>query len=628
MAAALLTTIWKLGLINCARVAAHRLRTRLGRYRVLTPVQPLPNLGSVLRDAQAASLPGSVSDRRELLESAERIVAGECRFFGSHWRGVGSPPDWFRDPWSGHSWGAASAHWSATREFASPGVDIKVIWELSRFEWAVVLSRAFALTGREEFLQTLCLWLDSWAQSNPANAGANWKCGQETSIRLLRLLEALRSITWESSAAVALHAFVAAHLQRIEATLSYATGQDNNHGTSEAAAMFVAGRWLIATGAHGELASFAERVALLGQRHLVERILRLVSPDGSFSQYSVNYHRMLLDTIAIVEAWRHSLGIATPFAACSDRVRAAIDWLLTLVEPGSGDAPNLGANDGTALLISPATLYRDHRPTLQLASCLLQGTRRYPEGAWDDASRYWGVEPRDYPLLPVQRSARVFMPGGFVSMPGGQQRSWALLRVPSYRFRPSHADALHLELWVDGENVVRDTGSYSYNAAGRWHEYFSGTHGHSTCEFDGRDQMPRLGRFLFSRWLSCDELRVANEADGSREVVAAYTDSSGARHRRSVHASDGRWIIHDEVCGFQQRAVIRWHLAPGPWTLSGGRLTGRKVLIDVQGSERCEVRMADGWESRVYLDRQPIPVLEIEIPPARGSVRTVIAAVG
>ena len=629
MAADLLTTIWKLGVANCVRVGAYRLRSRTGRYRALTPVQALPNLGSALRDAQPAAAAALASDSRELLASATRIVAGEVCFFGSHWRSVGSPPDWFRDPWSGQSWDSANAHWSATAEFATAGVDIKVIWELSRFEWAVVLSRAFALSGREEFLQTLCLWLDSWVQSNPANGGVNWKCGQETSIRLLRSLEALRFISWQPSAATAIRAFVAAHLRRIEVTLSYATGQDNNHGTSEAAALLVAGRWLLAQGAEGELAKFAARVAAVGQQHIVERILHLVSPDGTFSQYSVNYHRMLLDTVAMVEAWMHALGAASAFVACADRVRAAIDWLQTMVEPESGDAPNLGANDGTALLISPATAYRDHRPTLQLASCLFYRERRYPRGPWDDASRYWGIEPQDHPLATVARSARNFMPGGFISMPGqgSPARSWALLRVPSYRFRPSQADALHLDLWIDGENVIRDAGSYSYNADGHWHEYFSGTRGHSTCEFDGRDQMPRLGRFLFSRWLSCDELRLGDENDAGREIVAAYTDYAGARHRRSVRATDSRWIVHDEVGGFRQRAVIRWRLAPGSWTLSGSRLTGPKISIEVQSDGPCVLRMAEGWESRVYLERRPLPVLEIEIPPARGSVRTVIAPV-
>jgi hypothetical protein len=622
----LLTTSWKLGVANCARVAAYRLRSRAGRFRTLTPVQPLPSVGSALRSAEAIASRSSTSDDAALLEAARRILAGEYRFFAHHWRSVGSPPDWFRDAWSQLSWPKAGAHWSVTDEFASSGLDIKVIWELSRFEWAVLLARAFALTGAKEFLHTLCVWLDSWTQSNPANAGANWKCGQETSIRLLRFLEALRYIAWDPSAATAIHAFVAAHLRRIEATLSYAIGQDNNHATSEAAALWVGGHWLIANGARGELASVAERAARQGQRQLVERIMRLVSSDGSFAQYSVNYHRMVLDTIAIVEAWRLSFGMATPFAACTERVLAAIEWLCAMVEPGSGAAPNLGANDGTALLISPATCYCDHRPTLQLVSCLLQRVRRFPPGRWDDASRYWGIEPQDFPLEVSKRKSRVFMPGGYVSIVGEEQRSWALLRVPNHRFRPSQADALHVDLWLDGENVVRDTGTYSYNAVDRWYEYFSGTRGHSTCEFDGRDQMPRLGRFLFARWLSCEELRFVDEGSSGREAVAAYTDYAGARHRRSVRLCGSRCIVQDDVSGFRQRAVIRWHLPLGRWTLSGSRLLGANVLIDVEGSGPFEMRTIEGWESRAYLDRQPITVLEIEMR-ARGSLKTVIAAV-
>ena len=31
---------------------------------------------------------------------------------------------------------------------------------------------------------------------------------------------------------------------------------------------------------------------------------QLIGRDGSFSQYSLNYHRLMLDTFCIVEIWR------------------------------------------------------------------------------------------------------------------------------------------------------------------------------------------------------------------------------------------------------------------------------------------------------------------------------------
>ena len=66
-----------------------------------------------------------------------------------------------------------------------------------------------------------------------------------------------------------------------------------------------------------------------------------------------------------------------------------------------------------------------------------------------------------------------------------------------FRFRPSQADAMHVDLWVKDQNLLSDAGTYSYNTDARWLKYFPGTQSHNTVQFDDRDQMPRLGRFLF-----------------------------------------------------------------------------------------------------------------------------------
>ena len=52
-----------------------------------------------------------------------------------------------------------------------------------------------------------------------------------------------------------------------------------------------------------------ERIAvhqdrLFGRGWLENRAKKLIGKDGSFSQYSLNYHRMLLDTLSIAEVWR------------------------------------------------------------------------------------------------------------------------------------------------------------------------------------------------------------------------------------------------------------------------------------------------------------------------------------
>jgi len=89
------------------------------------------------------------------------------------------------------------------------------------------------------------------------------------------------------------------HLQRIAPTVQYAMAQDNNHGTSEAAALFIGGSWLAAQGV-----AEGEQWQQTGRRWLENRAARLIGKDGSFSQYSLNYHRVMLDTFCMAEVWR------------------------------------------------------------------------------------------------------------------------------------------------------------------------------------------------------------------------------------------------------------------------------------------------------------------------------------
>lgn len=622
----LIETGWKLGGINCLRVAAYKLRVRFGVYQRRMRITPLPMVGGALLGACPGQWLYPPRDSESLLIKAEKLLAGQLEYFGEHWWNMGNPPDWFHDPWTKRRWSSGS-HWSQTDEFGYAGVDIKAVWEPSRFEWAVLLARAYAASSKAIFLNTFCVWMDSWIKENPVNSGPNWKCGQETSIRLLRFLEALECISWPPHALNAINAFIVAHLVRVAATMQYALGQDNNHGTTETAALFVGGQWLIERSMDHDARELGIQMTRIGKRYLIQRVRRLVSDDGTFSQYSVNYHRMFLDTMSIVEAWSRRLGVLSPLMKCARQMQSACDWLFAMVNPVTGDAPNVGANDGSLLLISPSTNFRDYRPTLQLSFCLFKAERAFPQGQWDEASRYWDIDPTSFSLGTAQRQSTAFSRGGFVTVVGEDSRSWALLRVPAFKFRPSQSDALHVDLWLKGENVVRDTGSYSYNSDPPIYNYFAGVQGHSTCQFDDHDQMPRLGRFLFARWLECAAPPRVELEKGTSRVSVAYVDYTGCRHSRELRTRDDQWVICDEVTGFSKHAVIRWHLMRDEWTRLPRGVLGARIRLDVEGMADFEVRLVDGWESRTYLHKVVAPVLEVIVKPPGGMLRTTITFV-
>jgi hypothetical protein len=619
----------KLGWRNCVAVAAHRVVLRAGLYERQLPLKPCPIPEPL--NGQPQSAPISADDG--CLAAADALLAGTSTWFSHERHAVGSPPDWFLDPASGQRFPGGAQHWSRCRPFAS--ADIKRCWELSRWGWAPVLIRAWRFSGEHRYRDGFNSWCQSWCQTNPVNGGSNWLCGQEASMRLLHALQ-----TWQLADAPAQlpdprsqrEAFAAAHLQRIFATERYAQAQDNNHWTSEAAALFVGGSWLAASAsAH---APEGRRWAAEGRRGLERSVARLVMADGSFAQHSLTYHRLLLDTLAQVELWRRWLDLPRFSERFQERCRAATHWFAALLDPCSGDGPNLGSNDGAFCYQLHSQPYRDFRPTLQLASLLFSGQPALAPGTWDEPLHWLGLirptakglgasSPQAHAAVSPKTPPEVelFADGGYWLL-RPTSSTWALLRLPVYRFRPAHADPLHLDLWHQGVNLLRDGGSYAYNAEVADLAYFPGIASHNSVQFDGAEPMPRLGRFLWGDWLQLESPPQVDAAQASPSITAAYLCPHGRHQRRLQADSSGlSWTITDHCSAFRDRLVLRWRLCPADWHLlmegASAQLRSSHAQISVECNQPIQrLELVEGSESLLYAQKTPLPVLELEVAAA------------
>lgn len=588
-------TAYALGLSNVFRVALYR----LGLFFGLNPVRrlkPRPLNAPFFRPVSVPIKAASSAAWRD-----------QARFFG--WfpviLSVKESPDWHTNPISGTRVKKSNRPWWEIPDFDPNVGDIKTIWEASRFDWVLAMAQR-AATGEASEWVRLNSWLDDWCKANPTYLGPNWKCGQEASIRVMHLAMAALISGQAENPCESLLDLVEAHLKRIAPTLSYAMAQDNNHGTSEAAALFIGGSWLARLGR-----SSAGHWEHLGRRWLENRAGRLIEPDGSFSQYSVNYHRLMLDTFSMVEAWRRYVGSESFSAMWQTRAADAARWLAAIVDTESGDAPNLGANDGARLLPLTDTDFRDFRPSVQLAMVLFNECRVYAkEGRWNIPLQWLGVSIPQ--ALAETTTSRLFDHGGYALL--RRDQASALLRYPRFRFRPSQADVLHVDLWVSGENLLRDAGSFSYNTDAHWINYFSGTVGHNTVQFDDHDQMPRLGLFLFGDWLKTRERTPLKETEQAVSCGAGYADRYGAAHNRQVRLESKALVVRDEISGFERKAVLRWRLKPGRWKVEGNIAMDGRHLLSVHATVPIiRFNLIQGWESRYYLHKAAVPVLEVEV---------------
>ena len=528
-------------------------------------------------------------------------------YFGWKVNDSSEVPNWHKSILTGKAVQSPHRSWWLIPDFDSELGDIKGVWEASRFDWVLCFAQQ-AIAGDEQAITKLNSWLQNWLDNNLPYQGVNWKCGQEASIRVMHLAMASLILDQQKNSQKTLLSFIKAHLKRIAPTISYAIAQDNNHGTSEAAALYIGGSWLVKNGVvEGEVWQN------IGLKWLENRANKLIKEDGGFSQYSTTYHRVMLDTYSMVEVWRLKLNLPKFSNDLYQKLQLATNWLYQFTQKETGDAPNLGANDGARLLPLTNTDYRDFRPSVQLASVLFCRKKAWRNnGSWNLPLMWLSI---DIPADSLENQVDFhFDKTGYFGLRANHNNAFAMMTYPKFHFRPSQSDALHVDFWCAGENLLRDGGTFSYNAGEKYINYYGGTKSHNTIEFDNRDQMPRLSRFLLGNWLKSKSIVWDKD---KKNCSAVYSDDKGATHSRALSLSDDRLKVIDNVSGFKQCGILRWRLASGNWTLNGNELSnGKHIILILADINISRLELTHGKESRYYYQETDIPVLEIEFQQA------------
>jgi len=88
---------------------------------------------------------------------------------------VNQPIDWHCDFKSGYMW-SPKTFYRNIRYGQIEGVDVKVPWELSRFQHLNILGQAYILTKNKKYAEEFANQISDWIDNNPIGFGVNWKC--------------------------------------------------------------------------------------------------------------------------------------------------------------------------------------------------------------------------------------------------------------------------------------------------------------------------------------------------------------------------------------------------------------------------------------------------------------------
>jgi hypothetical protein len=505
---------------------------------------------------QSLSFPRQPSEA--INETFKKLKEGKFMFFNSIQFKIGSNYDWISNPDTGYKYDI-SKHWTEIADYSKEAGDIKYVWEKSRFSYLYDIIR-YDYHFNEDCSKFVFSEIISWIKANPVNCGPNYRCSQETSLRVLNWTFALHyyrystfltedifneiqfAIYWQMH-----HVYQNIDFSRIAVR--------NNHAITETLTLYLTG---LLYPQFPDSLKWKEK----GKKWFEEEIAYQVYEDGTFLQFSMNYHRVVIQllTWGIVLAEKNSESFNK---IVYERAGKSIQFLRSCMVDENGYLPNYGANDGALFFKLNDADYRDYRPQLAALGTALKMDLDFEKESED--IHWYGLEKQECKKWKPTSGIHAFDKGGYYIF--RETDTLTFIRCGNHKDRPSQADNLHLDIWYKGENVLLDAGSYKYNTDQETLNYFMGTASHNTVMLENYDQMKKGSRFIWYNWTQATEAFI-NETEDSyyfKGVIRAFGYlSKSILHQREIikDKNKPKWVVKDTIINKPNQLFMRqlWHL--------------------------------------------------------------------
>lgn len=469
-------------------------------------------LNVILPDHNSIDFKNSFKQNTEetvkIITAADKICEHKFDLLGSGEAFLGENIDWHTDFKTGYRWNLKKFYKDIEIPYGKG--DIKVPWELSRFQHLTLLGQAYWISGDEKYTSAFINQITDWIKKNPIKRGTNWACTMDVAIRAANWL-----VAWEffkvsrlinEEFIVLFLKSLLSHGRFIRSHLEYSGGLTSNHYLSDIAGLFFIAAMVPEFKESGGWLAFSKK-------ELETEMLKQVYPDGCNFEASTCYHRLVLELFFYPALLGKKIGIEFS-KEYNTKLKKMFEVVLYLIKP-DGRIPQIGDNDNGRFLRfeGPNKEILDMRYLLPLATVYF-GDAQFKVFYDDNEDRLsdhvvpilWNFGLQGLKLwqnMPAMDSREL----GSKPFPNA---GWYVIRNKSDYFIIScglngqngngghaHNDKLSFELSANGSDVIVDPGSYVYTPAPALRNELRSTKSHNTIIFDDKEQNEFRGDLLF-----------------------------------------------------------------------------------------------------------------------------------
>jgi len=446
------------------------------------------------------------------------------------------PVDWHSDFKSGYRWNPKTFYRNI-RYGHIEGVDVKIPWELSRFQHLNMLGQAYVLTKNKKYAEEFANQISDWINNNPIGLGVNWSCTMDAAIRAANWLVAQEYFSEEGLIPDdfwrKFYTSIYEHGKFIREHLENHSGFTSNHYLSNLVGLFFIAIYCPFFKKSKNWQEFA-------LKELTNEIEKQVYPDGCNFEASTSYHRLALELFFYAEFFGKRSGIEFP-ESYKKQVRKMFEFSLYCIKP-DGRIPQVGDNDSGRFLIFYKRPILEHKYLLTLALIYYKDSD-YKISIFDfDEEAFWifgEAGKRTYDDLQFRNkpiSSKAFPEAGWYIIRNSDNYCFISCGPNGQNEIGGHAhnDKLSFELMLDGQDIFLDPGTYVYTSYPQERNRFRSTGCHNTIKFtsDEQNEIPEKDMFSLPekvKIINADLKEVDNNIIFQGEI-----QYSGITHKRII----------------------------------------------------------------------------------------------
>jgi hypothetical protein len=524
--------------------------------------------------------------REALARDAENILHGRWRAFRELELRVDDPPRWHKDYLANVDLATNESAFKLNHRGLPKGADVKLIWELSRWNQLVRLAMAAHVLDDERAAHKCITWLEDWVKHNPPFRGWNWTSSLESGLRLVQF-------TW-------IDALLAPHAERwgFEAeleTLRYEIlpphvwftwrhksfgSSANNHLLGELSGL------ILATARWPALVNWGANMTLL--HGLWEReVFRQFAEDGGNKEQALNYQLFSFEF-----CWQVYQTLLAAHRTISQTVQMRLMDATVFFWNVQWNGARWAYGDSDDAYVTPFFLEEQHatKEWRDWFSSKSSSALKYWLGEFPDERTGFSPpahSPQLGPWWHYQRSGIAVAESGFW---------WLRWDVSPLGYLATaahgHLDALHLSVWFKGVPFIVDPGTGAYYADKNLRAWLASRSAHNSPCPEGVEFPRRLGPFLWAQ----PHLDPVLHDD-----MTAGLNLPGVQVRRQVLHSPAEleWAADDSATaqeGTPANFSVRWQFAPRTIV----KRLGARSFVLKNGDAAIRLNVSDDW-AEVFL---------------------------